>query len=58
MTAQLALSIVYGITECESLDQAEEVIAFFENHPEYLTNGQASRGLNQLRAAVFGNQND
>ena len=54
MNAQLALSIVYGITECESIEQAEEVIAFFEAHPEYLTNGQASRGLEQIRRFAYG----
>jgi hypothetical protein len=53
MTPHKAMALVLGMRPIEDEEDAFKVIQFFEEHPEHLTNGQACRGLETLRA-MFG----
>lgn len=47
-----ALNILFGLQPVESLGEAEAVLAWADQNPQALTNGQACRGVDQLRQLV------
>jgi hypothetical protein len=47
-----ALALVYGLAPVSDLYEAERAIAYLEARPWLLTNGEACRGLEHLRAMV------
>jgi hypothetical protein len=49
LTPMRALNMLYGMTPVETARDAEALIAWAEDNPEQLTNGEALRGLAMVR---------
>ena len=53
MDAQTALRIVYGLEPIEDMETAFAAFDFLSDNPHLLTNGQACRGFENLKAILF-----
>ena len=49
MTPDIAYSIAIGLRVPKDIEEIEAAVATLEAHPEFLTNGEACRGLEALR---------
>ncbi len=53
MTLLDAYAMAIGMKHPTRVEDAMEAISILEAHPEYLTNGEACRGLDRLRRFVY-----